>query len=290
MRQEDLNSWEEFKECLEKMQKETQQLNAKPHKVGMITEPLYRGQSNHKWHLESTLERKRRNITMYEYFAMLTNIKSKVEEISGISWPTFSNINNYQLQSVYQFTTDLPKDTLGYMTFLRQHGFPSPLLDWTSHPYIASYFAFGSIDSNTERVAIYFFRERTGLPTDLKNALKPTMIEVGHNIDDTSPRHYKQKTCYTLCMENPNNGKSLKNYIIANTEEDINNPGFSMSDNYVEDIPEAGNVVRKYTIPVTEKRKVLRELESKGINRESLFESTPDNISIDLWNKLEMLK
>lgn len=286
MKQEDLNSWEEFKKYLEKIKKENRELNANSHKVGMVTEPLYRGQSNHKWHLESTLERKRRNMTLYEYFAMLEGVKSKVEQISGISWPTFSNINSYQLLSIYHFTNDLPKDTLGYMTFLRQHGFPSPLLDWTSCPYIASYFAFEGIDTHTERVAIYFFRSRTGLPIDMKSPLRPNMDHVGHDIDNTSPRHFKQKCHYTLCVANPNNGRCLSDYKIANMEEDINNLGFPLSDNCIEDIPEAGNVVRKYTIPVTEKKKVLRELESKEIN----FESTVDNILIDLWNKLEILK
>lgn len=285
MEQKDLNSWEEFKEFLEKIQEETQELNANPHRVGMVTEPLYRGQSNHKWHLESTLERKRKNTTLYEYLTMLEGIKSKVERISKKTWPTFSNINNCQLRSIYHFTIDLPKDTLGYTTFVRQHGFPSPLLDWTSCPYIASYFAFGSIDSNAERVAIYFFREQTGLSRDMKNASKPNTNSLGHNIGNTSPRHSKQKTNYILCMKNPNNGKSLRYYIISNMEEDINNPGISMSDNCIEDIPEAGNVVRKYTIPATEKKKALRELESEGINREALFDSTPDNILIDLWNK-----
>lgn len=295
MEPKDLNSWEEFKERLEKIQEETQELNKNSRKnahgpTPLVSEPLYRGQSNHTWHLESTLERKRRNMTLYEYFDMLQSIKPKVEETSGISWPSFPNINNFQLQNIYQFTEKL-KDTLGYMTFLRQHGFPSPLLDWTSCPYTASYFAFESIDSNTERVAIYFFRHQTGLySANPRSPLEPNMDLVGHDIDNTSPRHFKQKTRYTLCIKNPNNGRFLSNYIIANMEEDINNPGLSINDNRIEDIPEAGNVVRKYTIPATEKEKVLKELESKEINRESLFESTPDNILIDLWNKLEMLK
>ena len=291
MEPKDLNSWEEFKDCLEKIQDETHQLNAHPNKAVTVTEPLYRGQCNHKWHLESTLERKCRNISLYEYLTMLEGIKSKVEQISGISWPTFSNINNCQLRSIYHFAIDLPKDTLGYMYFLRQHGFPSPLLDWTSCPFIASYFAFWNVDSDAERVAIYFFRKQTGSMTDMKCILKPTMDSLGANIDNTSPRHFKQQTQYTLCAKNTNIKKSrniLKNYIVANMEEDINSPGFYMSDNCIEDIPEAGNVVRKYTIPVTEKKKVLKELELKEINRESLFESTPDNILIDLWNKLEM--
>ena len=124
----------------------------------------------------------------------------------------------------------------------------------------------------------------------MKSPLRPNMDLIGHDIDNTSPRHFKQKCHYTLCAKNPNNGRCLSNYVIANMEEDINNPGFSMRDNSIEDIPEAGNIVRKYTIPVTEKKKVLKELETKEINRESLFESTTDNILIDLWNKHEMLK
>ena len=119
----------------------------------------------------------------------------------------------------------------------------------------------------------------------MKSPLRPIMDHVEHDIDNTSPRHFKQKCHYTLCVANPNKGKCLSDYKIANMEEDINNLGFSLSDNCVEDIPEAGNVVRKYTIPASEKKKVLRELESKGINRESLFDSTLDNILIDLWNK-----
>jgi hypothetical protein len=285
MKQEDLNSWEEFKDCLEEINEETQQLEANPNKT-TVTEVLYRGQSNHKWDLSSTLQRRNRNMTLYEYLTILINIKSNVEQISGISWPTFSNINNYQLMSVYHFSIDLPEDTLGYMYFLRQHGFPSPLLDWTSCPSIASYFAFESIDSNVDRVAIYSFREKTGVGIDSKCTTEPIMDSLGPDVQKTSIRHSKQKAQYTICMKNPNNGKSLSNYIIANIEEDINRTGFSTSDNCTEDIPEAGNVVRKYTIPVTEKKKVLKDLESKGINRELLFpDNTQDDILIDLWNK-----
>ena len=172
------------------------------------------------------------------------------------------------------------------MSFVRQHGFPSPLLDWTSCPYIASYFAFGSIDSNAERVAIYTFRERTGMGIDCKDTSEPQMDSLGPDIANTSPRHSKQKTQYTICIKKQKSGESLKHYIIANMEKDINRTGFSTSDNCTEDIPEAGNVVRKYTIPVTEKKKVLKELESKGINRELLFpNNTQDDILIDLWNK-----
>jgi hypothetical protein len=290
MESKDLNSWEEFKDYLGKIQEETQRLKTNRCNGVMVTEPLYRGQCNDKWRLESTLERKCRNVSLYEYLVMIEGIKSNVEQTSGISWPKFPDLNECKLLSIYQFAVHL-YDNLGYMYFLRQHGFPSPLLDWTDCPYIASYFAFESVDIDTKRVAIYFFRKQTGAIDDMKSVLKPTMDSLGPDVSNTSPRHFKQKAQYTLCAKNTNireSRESLKHYIVANMEEDINNPGFYIKDNDVEDIPEAGNVVRKYTIPVTEKKKVLKELELKGINRKSLFESTPDNILIDLWNKIEM--
>lgn len=289
--EKDLNSWEEFKERVEEIQEETQRLKANPNKVGAVSEPLYRGQSNHEWHLESTLERKHRQMTLGKYFAILEKIKSKVEKNSGKSWPNFAGVNDRKLRSIYHITIDLPIDATAYMTFLRHHGFPSPFLDWTACPYVASYFAFEGIDTNTKRIAIYFFRKDTGLPTDCKKMSEPTVDQIGHNIENTSGRHRKQKTHYTICLENPTAGESLQDYIIANIEEDINNVGFPITgEDYEGDnsIPEAGNVVRKYTIPATEKNKVLKELEAQKINRESLFESTQDNILIDLWYKYGM--
>ena len=43
------------------------------------------------------------------------------------------------------------------MVYLRQYGFPSPLLDWSKSSYIAAYFAFSDYQRDAKSVAIFAF-------------------------------------------------------------------------------------------------------------------------------------
>lgn len=49
-----------------------------------------------------------------------------------------------------------------YVLYLRHHGFPLPLLDWSRSPFIAAYFAFAHSPpkGSSERVAIFAYAER----------------------------------------------------------------------------------------------------------------------------------
>ena len=159
-------------------------------------------------------------------------------------------------------------------------------MDWTSDPYKAAFFAFSGIGSDTQNVAIYVFRERTGWATDCKKTREPHAMTIGPYIENTSDRHLKQEAQYTWCVRRSSSDPSLDSYVFTNHEPVISLPGFSMEGDICVDRDRAENVVDKYTIPASERRNALASLARRNINRCTLFGTTPDDLLEDLWNEL----
>ena len=119
---------------------------------------------------------------------------------------------------------------------------------------------------------------------DFSNAQKPTAIEIGHNIPGIK-RHEKQEAHYTLCTQQANN--DFKNAIFSNLKADVNKSGSSSDDI---EIDSARNVPRKYTIPASEKNKVLKALNEMRINQDSLFGKGPCQLREDAFpNSISLL-
>src|SRR6266404_9328217 len=125
---------------------------------------LFRGQASAKWDLQTTLERSHHCREIEEYYLLIFKIKTEIQSYTGQSWPDDPNLDEIQkrLRGGYESFSRLM--TFGsfphyaYMAYLRHHGFPSPLLDWSASPFVAAYFAFR--ESREEDVAIFAFRER----------------------------------------------------------------------------------------------------------------------------------
>ncbi len=286
MKTHDLDSWEVFEKVVGQIKNETEEL--KKSTDASTTPVLFRGQKNSEWKLKSTLEQKvKKDITVDSYFNLMLKVWNNPAIKNKQKWPDLEGqIKNLNVNNIHSFEKERAcEQIISFMVKLRHHGFPSPLLDWTKCSLIAAFFAFTDIPDKAERVAIYTFREHTGdMSADWHCESSPTAIEVGGHFKKII-RHEKQEANYTLCVQQDNTN-DFKNAIFANMEKDINRPGVCTDCNGNDvNMGLVENVINKYTIPVSERNKVLKKLQTKGINRCFLFQDeTEDSQLFDYWN------
>lgn len=252
MYQIDIDTWEEFQKELEKLS--TEYGSRKNAKSRWVSPFLFRGQADHRWKLTTTLERyKKLDFNLGEYYRIISASKPEIEAFTGLTWEIPGPHDLYQKISATTLAVgSLP--AYEYMVYLRHHGFPSPLLDWTRSAYIAAYFAFRNEIENSARVAIYAFWERpTGGKADFLG--KPHIIGLGSHTRGHK-RHFLQQSEYTICVFQRN-----EHWHYSSHEE-----VFARSN-------ERQDLLWKITLPTTERLKVLKILDSYNLNASSLFGS-----------------
>ncbi len=84
-----------------------------------------------------------------------------------------------------------------YMAYLRHHGFPSPLLDWSRSPFIAAFFALRHASPEDGNRSIYGYCET--LSGVKGGAVGERAIRTIGPYVRTHPRHFLQQSAYTVC-------------------------------------------------------------------------------------------
>ena len=228
---------------------------------GIGPELLFRGQGDSGWSLETTLERAgREQMSLSAYYRLAVHrVRPAVETFIDTSW----EIPNYSVELEKSFRNDPELFTslafpspgfYQYLIYLRHHGFPSPLLDWTSSIYIAVFFAFRNI-STSEKRSIYVYCER---PHGIKgwSVSAPAMRAIGSYIA-AHPRHYRQRSDYTMCMAFDQNGGGW-----TFRQHDLVFGGRGRQD-----------YLWKFDLPSTERMKILGWFDEFNLNAFSLFDS-----------------
>jgi hypothetical protein len=184
-----VKSWEECEREIRKIEEANR---------SSIQGVWFRGQGDAAWPLESTLERRTKNspFSVAAYYHLMFRIRPAVETFTGSSW----QMDGLKEVDEWARTYDRFRDQLpgySFMAHLRHHGFPSPLLDWTTSPYVAAYFAFARAQS--DKVAIYAFSE---IPQNRKSrgSAQPAIFGLGPYVR-THKRHFRQQSVYTICAQ-----------------------------------------------------------------------------------------
>ena len=255
-----LESWEDF-------EGEVASLAEKP----LHLQPLFRGQkperskakSEWHWPLDTSLEKYgAADYSVEAYYRDLLAAAQVIETVTGKKW---------ELSGAFEQDDGHSFSPQGYrfMTFLRQNGFPSPLLDWSRSPYVAAFFAFQRADPDVgEFVAIFEYLEDTGCKEICPG--EATIRRCGSWIG-TDKKHFLQQSDYTVCR------KKKDGTLLYARHGEVFQRG-----------EEEQDILTRYLIPVSERKRVLQKLRLMNITPYSLFESTESLLETLKWDVIRV--
>ncbi|WP_200376977.1 FRG domain-containing protein [Thiocystis violacea] len=213
---------------------------------------LFRGQGDDHWKLESSYDRTRpSNRFLENYYRRLMAAKSVLDSLRETSFPELDIDSVAQmLGESHFFPNPLPHYDL--LVYLRHHGFPSPLLDWSRSFFVAAYFAFEKVQS--EYVAIYVYQEFVGKPKIFSHEA-PHLVSLGPWVR-THARHVLQQAQYTIAVQRESSCWKIARH------EDVFASGAESQDRLI-----------KLVVPSSEAKAAMEELDEMNVNAYSLFQT-----------------
>lgn len=255
METRDLNCWDEFRPLIQEIRDRYGFFSPSENYTRKNT-VLFRGHGEAKWPLNTTLERfSQEKFTVLQYMLYASRCANELESVTGKKWNVPPKPQIESEITTNQDSTRVHLPCYEYLVYLRHHGFPSPLLDWTTSPYIAAYFAYYEKHQD-ERVAVYAYIER---PCGSKGGTggDPQIKLMGPYVS-THSRHFAQKAWYTISTK---------------YDYDANRHSFCSHSSSFEHTWDNQDILIKITMPNSDRIKALEELNDYNINHYTLFQT-----------------
>ena len=216
---------------------------------------LFRGQSNHEWKIQTTLERASgKKYDVLSYMGKVSKTLNQIQTFTDKKWdfPKYPEIINALKEESWSLVKIPAYD---YLVYLRHHGYPSPLLDWTSSPYIAAFFAYSS--AGDVDPAIYCYIDCSEF-SKMGISSAPQIQLMGPHVT-AHKRHFIQQASYTIATQWD---AEKERHIFCDHHAIFENP-----------LQESQDILIKIIMPSKLKTEVLNHLDSYNINDFSLFQT-----------------
>lgn len=231
---------------------------------------VFRGQADSIWKLKTSFDRAKFDRTLENERSLFSKFKS--------------GSFNYDLSF-------RPEGMLEWLALMQHHGLPTRLLDFTTSPFIASYFAFEHYSSvedlhqySEKRVSIWAIEINTikeqsrhylpkkNFPQHFADMPKSFNFELykfwGKKEADFVFNMNLEQFCFLCTPEFQNNRMiNQKSVFLA-----VSRPDF-FAYQQLSSMELEPNAIYKITLPITEAKKALRYLALMNINSETLFPS-----------------
>jgi hypothetical protein len=243
-------TWQDFKEAIREEAPTSSRFRV--NKDDGTARLLFRGQANSDWGLKTTLERAGHPVMLLSRYMQNCNsarrflgnlVSCDIPFDPHISWSdddAHRGFPNYE-----------------YAGYLRHHGFPSPLLDWTESPFVAAFFAFRNIQEGVSKVRIYGYQSQAGHGRGSEGGV--ARLEVLGPFASIHERHIAQQCWYTWCCKEDN-----KDHLLICPHEE----GFQVS---ADRQYRNQDIITAWDISASERPAVLADLFQMNITPYSLF-------------------
>jgi hypothetical protein len=204
-REKHLESWSAFEREIESLETKQTARSSRLRRHSLF----YRGLGNAAWGLQTTLERAipheraSRSLDYSDYYGEIFGAKHALEAFGKRTFGVLPDPPRFRklLDREAVWSRGIPQGATGdaiyeYLIYLRHHGFPSPLLDWTRSPYLAAFFAFDAMPRDAYQVAIYIVL-RDSMHAHASGRANISFI--GPYVA-AHPRHFRQQSDYSICL------------------------------------------------------------------------------------------